>query len=183
MKKILLLALSITLALAGGASAQNTAPFFDFKLNVSEPQLDPVAGNPDIWILKPGHYKMREVLELLAQKGGGKAIFADDFGVSFLQTNDSITGMVSDIIERLMFGRIATGKLGPDWLFVRIKSKTPVLPAFSLLAPRKRTPFEFNFNANSMAKPVDPKTLPPGAKSFEFNGDRVYHVPMQPNKK
>lgn len=185
MKK-LLFGLSASLLLSTAAHAQDAPPFILRvpQLPLTALELEPVEGKPDVFTLKPGKYNVRELLAGLAAKTGGKALFDNQFKLTTLSLYQPFQGTVSQIIEKLGLFGMTVGQIGTDWVFVQVKSETPVAPSaaapFSVPpAPPKMAPFDFNFNKNRNSGP----NLPPNATPFEFNGERVYHVPIRPNGK
>ena len=159
------------------------------KVPVTPLVLEPVAGIPDVFAIKPGTYVLRDALEILVAKTGGKAIFDDEFKRTNIYLLSPFQGTAPELIQKLTMLDTTVGRIGADWIFVKTKreAKNPT-PLFNSAptTPRSANPYSsengFTRRLNPDAKPIDPKTLPPGAKSFEFNGERVYHVPLPRNE-
>ncbi|HEX8464922.1 MAG TPA: hypothetical protein VF627_09930 [Abditibacterium sp.] len=198
MKKLLLLGLSASL-LATAAHAQpqlNLEPVTPSgdKITLLLPNipaatgLEAVVGTP-VFILKRGRYEAKDLMETLALKTGGKAIFVDSFQATPINIIVPLRGTAPELIKRMADFGVAAGQIGADWVFLPVQSRFPqgvqlfrsaptrylrILPE-SRPSATKPTPFIFNLN------PKPGQNLPPDAKPFDFNGERLYHVPIRPN--
>ncbi|HEX8464921.1 MAG TPA: hypothetical protein VF627_09925 [Abditibacterium sp.] len=146
--------------------------------------LEAVAGKPDTFKLQRGRYDVKELLETLAGKTGGKAVFVEGFKAKTLGLYLPLQGTALELIEKMEEFGFAAGKLGKDWVFVPVKRQISSLPLTYLPAtPFKFQPRKFDHFGMPGITPFDPNKVPPGATPFDFNGDRVYHVPLRPNQK
>ena len=194
MKKLLLFGLSALLS-ASVAHAQqppqleqvtppgNKIPLLLPNLSAAA-GLQAVAGKADVFTLKRGRYDAKELMQALAAKTGGKAIFADSFKTTPINLVFSPQGTAQKLINMMANYGVAALKIGGNWMFVSIENRFPQgAPLFRrevpVPAPLSPKLFGFGFNIN----PNPGQDLPPEAQPFDFNGERVYHVPLQPTQK
>ncbi len=200
MKKSLLFGLSALFALSPIVFAQNAPSIIAPSTEtVTDTVLQPVAGKSGVWTLGAGNYNFRKLLTLLTAKTGGQAYFDTLLGPSsFVVVPQPLQGTVPELIGQLikkvgqpddkMQPSARTGEkpsprldsfevvqVGTDWLFLRVKPKSPVTLTVTSPPP---DPIGFRFNINRSPRPVNPKNLPPDAVPLEFNGERVYYVPL-----
>lgn len=153
-------------------------------------QLTPVEGVDGTYRLKATRADAREVFQALAEKAGGKALFDNrlanrKFFISTRAFSFSTfqLGTPEKIIESWAKSlSLSVGRVGKDWVFLPRET----VPTQLLIQPRqtpKNRGLDPDFNANPFFEPIDPKKLPPDAIPFEFNGRRVYRVPIRPGQK
>lgn len=200
MKESLLFGLCASFAFAPVAFAQNApAMITPATQSVTDAVLQPVAGNTGVWTLGAGNYNVKDLLTILAAKTGGQAHFDFGFGTFYFVTlAKPLQGTLPKLIDQVIDPKVGTqsvktplplsatggllehsfsfevvvAQVGADWVFAPRKPKTQ-----ALYAPPP-DPIGFRFNINRSPRPVNPKNLPPNAVPFEFNGERVYYVPL-----
>ncbi|MBW3638214.1 MAG: hypothetical protein KY445_17360 [Armatimonadetes bacterium] len=199
---MLLFGLCASFVFAPVAFAQNApstiAPSTE---TVTDAILQPIADKSGVCILGAGNYNFRKLLTLLTAKTGAQAYFDTHLGPSaFVTVAQPLQGTVPELIAQLIkkigpsddklqppartgekpsqglgSSEVVARQVGTDWLFLRVKPKWPVGLAVTSPPP---DPIGFRFNINRSPRPANPKNLPPDAVPFEFNGERVYYVPL-----